>query len=139
MPGGISNPVVGYVAFCAIKVCGYSLAARFISRSYAYEGRSAWTIGAARTGVGMIAGGLYYSAILFVSPHLPREVGWLYLAGFLPIRILEWWLLLWLFYDRRLEHQAKGWRIVALATLWSYVVDIPAVAGMFVTGGMWIC
>ena len=138
MPAGVSNPAIGYAAFCAVKLCGYSLAARFISRSYDQHQRSAWTIGAARTGIGIVAGALYYGAVLLVAAHVARDASWIYLLGFVPIRVLEWWLLLWLFYDRRLEQKSKGWRIVALATHCSYVVDIPAIAGLYVTGGMWI-
>jgi hypothetical protein len=33
---------------------------------------------------------------------------YLYLAGLLPVRIAEWWLLIWLFYDRKLRQPAKG-------------------------------
>jgi hypothetical protein len=64
---------------------------------------------------------------------------WLYLACLLPVRIAEWWFLIWLFYDRKLREPAKGWRMVGLCTVWSYVLDLPAIAGFFVTAGFWIC
>jgi len=31
------------------------------------------------------------------------------------------------------------WLVVCLATLWSYLLDIPAVAGWMITGGFWVC
>lgn len=138
MPAGITHPVLGYAAFGAVKLAGYALAARFVSRTYGTPERSAWAVGAARTGIG-IAAGAACSGVVWLLPPLAREAGWIFFAGLLPVRILEWWLLLWLFYDRKLEHNARGWRVVALATVWSYVVDIPALAGLFLTGGFWIC
>src|SRR5213075_910936 len=139
MPGGISNPALGYAAFCAVKLGGYSLAARFISRAYEKKERSAWLIGASRTAIGMAAGALNYGAVLLVSDLIPRAGGFLYLAGLLPVRIGEWWLLLWLFYDRPMNQKKKDWLVVCLATLWSYLLDIPAVAGWMITGGFWVC
>jgi uncharacterized BrkB/YihY/UPF0761 family membrane protein len=139
MPAGVSNPALGYAAFCVVKICGYSLAARFISRAYEKKERSAWVIGVSRTLIGMVAGALYFGAIKTMSDIVPRADGVLYLVGFLPIRVAEWWFLIWLFYDRAFEQKNKGWRVVVLGTLWSYVIDIPAIGGFILTGGFWIC
>jgi hypothetical protein len=57
----------------------------------------------------------------------------------LPVRIAECWLLIWLFYDRELREVAKDWRMVGLGTVWSYVLDAPATAGLIATAGIWIC
>ena len=40
MPAGVSNPVIGYFGFCAVKFADYSLAARFISQSYGLTDRN---------------------------------------------------------------------------------------------------
>ncbi len=61
MPAGVSNPVIGYLGFCAVKFAGYSLAARFISRSYQRTDRSAFLIGGVRTLIGIAAGAAYYN------------------------------------------------------------------------------
>jgi hypothetical protein len=55
------------------------------------------------------------------------------------VRIAEWWLLIWLFYDRELREVAKDWRMVGLGTVWSYVLDAPATAGLIATAGFWVC
>src|SRR5258707_1290492 len=73
------------------------------------------------------------------SLELFRYFPFLYLAGLLPVRIVEWWLLIWLFYDRKLRQPAKGWRMVGLGTIWSYVLDAPAIAGFIATAGFWVC
>ena len=49
MPAGIENPVLGYVAFVGVKVAGYALAARWISRSYGRTELNPWKVGVVRT------------------------------------------------------------------------------------------
>lgn len=139
MPAGVSNPALGYLAFCAVKLGGYTLAARFLSRVYDQRDKSSWAIGATRTAIGMAAGALYLGLVVLVADAVPRAGGIAYLAGLLPVRIAEWWLLLWMFYDRPLEHKKRGWGMVALMTAWSYLIDIPAIAGLILTGGFWVC
>jgi len=138
MPAGVSNPVIGYLGFCAVKFAGYSLAARFISRSYQRTDRSAFLIGGVRTLIGIAAGAAYYN-IWRLIPDAAAAGGIGYLGGLLPVRLAEWWLLLWLFYDRQLQQRPMDWRTVGLATVWSYALDVPALIGFFVTGGVWIC
>ena len=139
MPGGASNPVVGYLVFGGIKLAGYSLAARFISRRYQRPDRKPFPVGAARTLIGVVAGAIYFGLLTLLPQKAVATGGLLFLLGLIPMRIGEWWLLLWLFYDRKLEQPRTGWRVVALATLWSFALDIPAIAGAFITGGFWIC
>src|SRR5262245_1007283 len=116
MPGGVNNPVIGYLSFCAVKFVGYSVAARFISRSYQRTDHSAFLVGGVRTLIGMAAGAAYYN-IWRLIPGVAAAGGTGYLAGLLPVRLVEWWLLLWLFFDRQLQQRAKDWRTVALATV----------------------
>ena len=40
---------------------------------------------------------------------------------------------------RKLREVAKGWRMVGLGTIWSYVLDAPAIAGFIATAGVWVC
>ena len=147
MPAGISHPWVGYASFCAIKFAGYSLAAHYISRSYGRTNLSPLRVGGTRTLIGMAAGAAYFGVWLAAQNFL---AGWpsrtsnpnlsvAYLAGLLPIRIAEWWLLIWIFYDREFKDRALGWRTVGLGTIWSYVLDAPAIAGFIATAGVWIC
>jgi hypothetical protein len=144
MPVGISTPGLGYATFCAIKFAGYTAAGHFLSMQYDRD-VSAWKVGAVRTLIGMAAGAAYFGLWHLIDPHAfrvrstPDNFPALYLAGLLPVRIAEWWLLIWLFYDRALRQIAKGWRMVALGTIWSYVLDAPAIAGFIATAGFWVC
>ena len=143
MPAGISHPGVGYATFAAIKFAGYAAAAHFLSMRYNREDLSAWKVGGARTLIGMSAGavyfGLWFAYEYAAHPDMFRDYPYLYLAGLLPFRIAEWWFLIWLFYDRKLREPAKGWRMVGLGTVWSYILDAPAIAGLVATAGIWIC
>ena len=139
MPGGVLHPSVGYLSFCAIKFVGYSMVASTISDVYGREKLSSWKVGGVRTLIGMAVGAAYYAAWQSI-PEAGMGFGGLgYLVGLLPLRICEWWFLLWLFYDRSLERRALSWRTVGSATLWSYALDIPALMGFLVTGGLSIC
>ena len=108
MPVGISTPGLGYATFCAIKFAGYTAAGRFLSVQYDRD-VSAWKVGAVRTAIGMAAGAAYFGgwnvvdAAAFQVRAEPNFFPWFYLAGLLPVRIAEWWLLIWLFFDRELR------------------------------------
>lgn len=144
MPASVKDPVVGYLTFCAVKFAGYSALAEVLSTSYERMGepthRSAFVIGGVRTLIGMAAGAAYYflwewasQAVLgatFTDASV-HTIG--YLAGLLPVRLAEWWLLVWLFYDRSLRHTDRNWNSVALGTLCSYLLDLPAAFGFFIT------
>ena len=144
MPAGISNPGLGYATFCAIKFAGYTAAAHLLSRQYDRD-LSAWKVGAVRTLIGMAAGAAYLGLWVLIERtgyrlRSPVEgIPWPYLIGLLPVRIAEWWLLIWLFYDRELREVAKDWLMVVLGTIWSYVLDALAIAGFIATAGFWVC
>ena len=145
MPAGISNPVLGYATFCAIKFAGYTAAAHVLSVQYDRKDLTVWKVGAVRTLIGMAAGAAYFGlwSLVVHKVNLPGGIHGgvpvLYLVGLLPVRIAEWWLLIWLFYDRDLRQVAKDWSLVLLGTLWSYVLDVPAIAGFIATAGFWVC
>ena len=137
---GTHNPAVGYAAFCAVKFAGYSLAAGLISRAYADRRRSAFLIGGTRTLIGMAAGAAYFViASMFTGFFHGVGAPIAYLAGLLPVRLIEWWFLIWLFYDRPLQKKKLGWTVVVSGTVWSYICDIPAIAGFLATGGFSVC
>lgn len=141
MPAGLTNPVLGYAGFAAVKLAGYSLAGWYLSRSYGRPDIGAFRVGATRTLIGMAAGALYFGLWMTAGAPAARSetATFWYLAGLLPIRLAEWWLLIWVFYDRQFKQPAKGWRAVLLGTTWSYLLDAPAVAGLLAVGGFWIC
>jgi hypothetical protein len=139
MPAGVDHPIAGYLGFCAIKFAGYSLAARWMFSAYDRRERRSFLVGGARTLIGMAAGAAYFGFWkLLLKNDTPTQTVE-YFLGLLPLRIAEWWLLIWIFFDRPFREPSKGWLLVIFATVWSYVLDIPAGVGFLVTGGFWVC
>jgi hypothetical protein len=135
MPAGTENPILGPVAFLAIKVVGYTAAAVAISKAYGRKDLNPFVVGAARTAIGLVFGVL---AVLLLG-LIGKAGGAIFLIGLIPIRIVEWWLLIWTFYDRQLANRRLGWKVAILGTVWSFILDIPSIAGLIIVGGFWIC
>jgi hypothetical protein len=135
MPAGPAP--LGLVYFATIKLVGYTAAASFIKRRLPESSASPWFVGGVRTVIGLVAG---FGAVLAASKLgiLRSEAGFYLLLA--PIRICEWLLLLGLFYRRPDWEWARSFKLAVAGTLWSYLLDIPAVAAIFVIpGGAWIC
>jgi len=132
MPAGIDNPVLGLVTFGAIKFAGYSLAARVIARKCDSTEHSPYAVGATRLAIGCILGPLYaFTIAMHVGELFP-------LIGLFPVRMFEWWLIVWWFYDDEVRGRFR-WQVICLASVWSYVLNIPAIIGFIATAGVWIC
>ena len=139
MPFGLDNPAIGYTVFCAIKFAGYSFAADFLARRYARPEHNPVKVGAVRTLIGMVVGAAYFGAHWAVHEytHGGNEIA--YIIGLAPLRVGEWWFLIWLFFDRKLEHKRRGWWCVGLGVLWSFLLDIPATYGFLAVAGLHVC
>jgi hypothetical protein len=139
MPGGLANPIAGYAAFTAVKLGGYSLAAVALNRKYPEAKHNFALVGATRTGIGMAVGfvliSLAWPLVVFGGPVGVAA----YFAGLIPARLFEWWLLILIFYDRARQTKQKDWRYAGAGTAWSFLLDVPALVGLFATGGFWIC
>ena len=133
MPAGMSHPELGAVAFGVTKLVGYCFAAHMLSKRYEKTPASWFSIGLTRTLIGIAFG---YPYVQIVKSTLGSPV---FLAGLIPIRMIEWLLLIILFFDRRLIDRARAFQAATVWTVWSFVLDIPAIFGYFVIGGFWIC
>jgi hypothetical protein len=134
MPAG-PEPL-GLAYFAAVKFAGYTAAASFIRRRIPDSSASPWLVGGVRTIIGLGAGiGAAYTASQLGI--LRPEVGFYALLA--PIRMCEWIFLLAVFF-RRNWTWPRSLKLAALGTVWSYVLDIPAILAVFVIpGGAWIC
>ncbi|MFI5177977.1 MAG: hypothetical protein ACHQO8_05425 [Vicinamibacterales bacterium] len=132
--------IVTYLGYAGLKFVGYSLAAWVIRAILMRPDRSPWRVGLARTILGIVVGGIYTAAWGAMASHglfsgLPLSGGragpalW-YLVGLVPVRLLEWTWLIWYFFDRRFAYPGRGGLCVALGTLWSFVLDVPAIMGV---------
>ncbi|MCZ6691911.1 MAG: hypothetical protein O7H41_20175 [Planctomycetota bacterium] len=144
MPGGLTDPVIGFSTFAAVKFIGYTALTIRMKKSYPEAGVSAFTLGLTRTGIGVAFGFAYGLATTMVITAIPSlgAVPWisfLLYAGLYPVRLLEWWILIWFFLDRTAKNPASRRRWRHVGTWCSYALDIPALAGFLATGGLWIC
>ena len=138
MPGGMSEPIPGGLAFTGIKFVGYSLAGLYLNKSYPDSTAIFLTVGITRTIIGIVFGtilAMFSFPFVFVS-----GIGLvIYVVGLIPVRLLEWFLIIRFFYDKNLEDKRKMWWNMFLGTVWSFLLDIPALIGLFVIGDFWIC
>jgi MFS family permease len=144
MPMGASHPGVGYCVYFGIKLAGYSAAAAVIGNYYERRDRNPLLVGTTRTVIGVVVGVAYWlglAALLSAFPPPERGAGLTYLAvaGLIPVRLAEWQFLIWLFYNREWKDRHKRWTTSAIATGWSFLLDIPAIIGLIMTSGIWIC
>ena len=131
MPAGIDNPVIGAAAFTLVKLVGYALWFRIISLT---EKRSHhWILlGVIRTVVGVLVGGaLGYIVSQNITHPLP------YYILVLPfIRFLEWFFV-WQLFTKYSTKESAGRAVVSVPI--SYALDFPALYGVFMVGGFWVC
>jgi hypothetical protein len=135
MPGG--PEALGIVYFAAVKFAGYTAAASFLKRRYGLPGVNAWAAGGVRTAIGLVVGVLavFFASQLDIFRNTPA-----FFVLLVPTRIAEWLLLLWLFFERPDWSWRRALTWAALGTVWSFILDVPAILSVFLLpGGMWIC
>jgi hypothetical protein len=145
MPGGPTP--FGFAYFAGVKFAGYTCAAWALNRTYRSNENSIWKVGGARTALGLAAGAAYGGLFFLMVNrlHLLNDsdyTGVLYLGGLIPIRLLEWSLLIWYFYQRGSPNRVLLLllRNSTLGIIWSFVLDAIGIYAVFVTpGGAWIC
>jgi hypothetical protein len=133
MPGGLGP--TGFITFAAVKYAGYSAAAWLLNRRYQHDTHSPLLIGLVRTGIGLAAGAAYGAAVLFA--RFPEG---LFFAALIPIRLLEWGLLLRWFYEPQFLATGRAWRWASAGAAWSFALDLVGIlTALVVPGGIWIC
>jgi hypothetical protein len=143
MPAGPAP--LGFAYFAGVKAAGYTAASAILKNGYGFRGSPTprlWSVGLTRTGIGIGAGLLYGAIWIFgISRFIPNDTyGIRYLAFLLPIRLAEWCLLIWIFFDRGLHDRLRMWKYAALGTVCSYVLDVIGVgAALVLPGGIWVC
>jgi len=139
MPGGMSDPIAGYATFAVVKLAGYSVAGYVLGKAYSQPRANAAVSGLTRTVIGLVVGAAYGSAMALLATQVGAAGLVIFLVGLVPVRLGEWRVLLWLYYDRALAERRKDWGWATAGTAWSFVLDVPALFGAIVTAGVWIC
>ena len=137
MPFGPS--LFGLAYFAGIKLAGYSAAGAYLNRQAPAEAPrpAALRFGITRTLVG-IGVGTGFGLAFSTAASSPAEGG--FYAALIPLRLLEWLLVLWVFYRGVPSIYGRRWELSTRGIVWSYLLDLPALAAAFVLpGGVWIC
>lgn len=133
---------LGFSAFVAVKLVGYTAGAKLLQRAYNTPQVGAYKVGSARTVLGLVAG-LAYGGVWWVATRNVTGAGpslfW-YFLGLVPVRLGEWSLILWIFFDRGSANGTKRLALASLGSLWSYALDALGIgAALVIPGGMWVC
>jgi hypothetical protein len=135
MPGG--PDILGLVYFVGVKFAGYSVAASYLRRQYPQAKTHSLVVGGVRTLIGIAAG---VAAVLATQQFGIIRSTPEFFVFLVPTRILEWLLLLWLFFERPNWNWKRAILWSCVGTLWSFLLDIPAILSVFVLpGGFWVC
>jgi hypothetical protein len=142
MPAGVGP--AGFAYFAAIKAAGYTGASVILKNGYGLRNSpkpAVWLVGLTRTGIGIAAGVAYGSLWIFgLKQLLPDTYPAVFYLFLLPVRLAEWSLLIWIFFDRGLRDRNRMWKYARIGTLCSYALDAIAVgAAVVLPGGLWIC
>jgi hypothetical protein len=136
MLGGPAD--LAFISFALVKFAGYTCAAWVLNRSFQTRQTNVWKVGAARTALGLAAGAAYGALYIWLASD--KGSYFAYFAGLLPIRLGEWSLVIWYFYQRERPDHVLLLRNSVFGILSSYVLDAIGIFATFVVpGGRWIC
>src|SRR5450432_3784095 len=96
MPIGPS-PNIGLISYTAIKVIGYSLVGWELNRRYQSTKPRPYVFGIVRTLLGIVVG----ITSLFLLEAINSNRGVVFFIFLMPIRLCEWLLVLYIFYERK--------------------------------------
>jgi len=139
MPGGPSvTAPLGLAIFAAIKLAGYSSFAVYLNNLFPDNWRNIFYVGFCRTALGLGFGtalALFgFIAIAFAGPAGVV----LYLAVLIPVRGLEWWIIISEMYKVKWDDRNRN-KALILGIVTSFLLDIPAIYGFFTVDPFWIC
>jgi hypothetical protein len=133
--------LMGYVYLAAIKVSGYLGAAYLLKRIYHNDKHlHIWMVTLTRLLLGLTVGLAYGALWILATRH--REVGsnlTLYLCLLFPIRVGEWLVVFWLFFDKLLTRHIKAYLLASAGAFWSYALDgLAIMATALIPDRIWI-
>jgi len=130
------NPSISLLAYATVKLAGYTFFGKKLNQWYNKTKPRPLVFGAARTLLGIVIG----IGSLFLLGGLTSNQGTLFLIFLIPIRFFEWFLILYLFFERNnfSFKRISGFSVQGI--FFSFALDIPVIFSVFVIpGGVWIC
>lgn len=134
MPIGPS--ITGAIAFTSVKLIGYSFVGRQLKKGYQVDSPHPLVFGIVRTCLGLAVG----ISLLYFLEGIAGNSDGLFFAILFPVRFLEWFLVIYLFFERKNFSLQRISGNSSMGIIYSFALDIPAILSAFVVpGGMWVC
>ena len=139
---------LGFAYFAGVKFVGYSAYAALLnSNSTVSEASckipSAWKSGLVRTGIGVAVGtvvGLGFWKLLPSGGWFEEHGGALFWWGLLPVRVLEWYVFLWILYRNCHLRLSRTAFAITSGIVTSFLLDAVGIFTMLIVpGGAWVC
>jgi hypothetical protein len=120
---------LGLVYFAGVKFVGYSAYAAFLNKEFSEKPElpPVWKSGLVRTSIGVGVGAVVGLGFWKIVPH----VGWLaahadilFWSSLFPVRVLEWYVLLWLLYRKSALGLAQTVYAISGGIFASFVLDM---------------
>lgn len=128
--------IIGATAFVAVKLIGYTLVGRRLNKLYRVKSPHPFVFGIARTCLGAAVG----VGLLYLLGGIAGNGDKLFFLLLVPVRFLEWFFIIYIFYEMKKFSLARISENSALGIFYSFALDIPAILSAFVIpGGMWVC
>ncbi|MBI3820567.1 MAG: hypothetical protein HY286_17895 [Planctomycetes bacterium] len=141
----LEHPYAGLAVACAITFAGNSLFAIIIKSKFAERPLNILIIGGVRTLIGTLGYAILIYLLPLVSYVVAKAGGFddrpttgsgmflviYYLAIVVPVRVMEWWLLIFSLYSSIVrDRPGRGWYIAIVGTIVSFLLDILAFFGL---------
>ena len=129
---------LAYAYFFIVKFAGYTIVATYLNRGFPEKQRNIFLVGITRTAIGALFGLL---AMQLLHVTLPVHGGFglfEYIAGFVVVRSIEWFILIRAFYWLPYTKSELPTTIPFLI-IWSFMLDIPAGLGLLGAAVAAIC
>jgi hypothetical protein len=129
--------IFGTIIYAFIKITGYSLFAKYLNSLFSKH-ENVWKVGLVRTVLGILLGlihnGIFFSFFNISMGRSPigGEGTYLFFILLVLLRVIEWGLIVHWFYNKKLTKRTKVFKAVGLGIIWSFVLDIPLMFGLFV-------
>ncbi len=134
---GIETPVGGGIIFGAVKFIGYTAYAYSLKKLLNSPETNIYVFGFVRVLIGLIIGYAYFN--LFQLIYTEGNVDVLYYLCLLPLRLAEWYLIIWWFFGKGILNPKQIINYAVLGTVLSCVLDIPAAFVFIQVSRFWIC
>ena len=133
----MSTVIIGTLIYAFIKIIGYSLFAKYLNSLFSKH-QNIWKVGLVRTVLGVTLG-LAHNSIFFSFFNISMgrspiggEGTSLFFILLVLLRVIEWGLIIHWFYNKKLTEKPKVLKGIGFGIIWSFILDIPLLAGLFV-------